>query len=134
MVSTSCGHLKVMNIHRQHSIRFPAGPVGTVFRVKAANDAHIALSAVQGESDPMLEVFIGGWGNKKSVVRRNRTKPEVAEADTPDVLSAGEFRGFWVRWDNGNITVGRENEAFPFLKYENSGPFPINYVGFCTGW
>lgn len=105
-----------------------------MFRVKAANDAHIALSTVEAENDPMLEVFIGGWGNKKSVVRRNRTKPDVVEVETPDILSAGEFRGFWVRWDNGNIVVGRENETDPFMTYENPGPFPINYVGFCTGW
>lgn len=113
----------------------PAGPTGLVFRVKAPNDAHIALSAVEAEADPLIEVFIGGWANSKSVIRRNRTKPEVAEADTPGALSNGEFRGFWIRWDrDGNVTVGREGEAEAFLSYANPSPFPIKFVGVCTGW
>lgn len=45
-----------------------------------------------------LQVFIGGWSNSKSVIRKNRTKPDVAEADTPGILSADETRGFWIRW------------------------------------
>lgn len=114
---------------------FPAGPSGIVLRVKAANDAHIALSTQEEESNPFIEVFFGGWGNKKSVIRRDRTKPEVAEAETPEILSKDEFRGFWIRWDNnGNITAGREGEATPILSYDNPSPFPIRFVGVCTGW
>lgn len=113
---------------------FPAGPRGVVFRVKAANDAHIALTTSEGESDPMLEVFIGGWKNTKSVIRKNRTKPDVVEQDTPDILTDGEFRGFWIRWDGNTINVGKEGEAAPFMSYENPEQFPINFVGLCTGW
>lgn len=58
---------------------FPAGATGVVFRVKAAHDAHIALTTTESESDPMIEVFIGGWSNAKSVIRKNRTKPDVTE-------------------------------------------------------
>ena len=32
------------------------------------------------------------------------------------------------------ITVGNEGSAAAFLSYENPEPFPINCVGFCTGW
>ena len=55
------------------------------------------------DTDPITEVFIGGWGNTKSVIRRNKTKPEKAEEDTPQILDAGEFRGFWIRWNDGVI-------------------------------
>lgn len=79
-------------------------------------------------------MFIGGWGNSKSVIRRNRTKPEVAEADTPGILDAGDFRGFWVRWDSGIVSAGREGEAIPFLSYQDPEPFPVGFVGVCTGW
>lgn len=114
---------------------FPAGPSGVVFRVKAANDAHIALSTSESESSPLIEVFIGGWGNSKSVIRRDQTKPEAAEVDTPQILSSGEFRGFWIKWENdGRVTAGREGEASPFLTYRNPSPFPIRFVGICTGW
>lgn len=113
---------------------FPAGSNGVVFRVRASNDAHIALTSSEAESDPMLEVFIGGWSNSKSVIRRNRTKPEVAEEATPSILDAGEFRGFWIRWTDNVVTVGREGEAAAFLSYNMSESFPINFVGVCTGW
>jgi hypothetical protein len=102
--------------------------------VKAAHDAHIALSSAEGEVDPMLEVFIGGWKNTKSVIRKNRTKPDVVEMDTPEILSDGEFRGFWIRWDGNVISVGKENEGGAFMTYENPEEFPIKFVGTCSGW
>lgn len=105
-----------------------------MFRVKAANDAHLAFTSSEGESDPMLEVFIGGWSNQKSVIRRNRTKPDVAEQATPNVLTAGEFRGFWVRWTDNVLCVGNEGEAAAFLSYNITEIFPIRFVGVCTGW
>lgn len=112
---------------------FPAGSNGVVFRVKANNDAHLALSSVEAETDPMLEVFIGGWKNTKSVIRKNRTKPDVVEVDTPDIVNGSEFRGFWIRWDGNVISVGKEGEAAPFMTYENPDQFSINFIGVCTG-
>jgi len=112
----------------------PAGHNGVVFRIRANNDAHLALTSSQSESNPMLEVFIGGWQNSKSVIRRNRSKPDVVEEPTPGILSSGEFRGFWVRWTDNIITVGREGEAAAFMSYNNPESFPINFVGVCTGW
>lgn len=82
----------------------------------------------------MLEVFIGGWKNTKSVIRKNRTKPDVVEVDTPGILSDGEFRGFWIRWDGNVINVGKEGEGAAFMTYENPDNFPINFVGLCSGW
>ncbi|KAG7203042.1 hypothetical protein KM043_010167 [Ampulex compressa] len=104
------------------------------FRVKAANDAHVALTTGPNEGEPMYEVFIGGWSNSKSVIRKNRTKPEVAEAETPGILSADEYRGFWIRWTDGVLTVGKEGESGPFLEFADPEPFGITYFGVCTGW
>ncbi|GLG97810.1 uncharacterized protein GBIM_04492 [Gryllus bimaculatus] len=89
------------------------------FKIKAPNDAH---------------VFIGGWGNTKSVIRRDRTKPDKAEAETPDILSGDEFRGFWLRWNGGLIEVGKEGEAAPFLSWQDPEPAPVGHYGVCTGW
>ncbi|KAI8438201.1 hypothetical protein MSG28_010820 [Choristoneura fumiferana] len=113
---------------------FPVSSGSVQFKVRAAHDAHIALTMHPQESDPMYEVFIGGWGNTKSVIRRNRTKPEKVEIDTPQILNAGEFRGFWIRWDSGIISAGREGEAIPFLSWNDPEPFPVAFVGVCTGW
>lgn len=71
------------------------------FRVRAPNDAHLALTGEPNETRPMMEVFIGGWQNSKSVIRFNQTKPDVVEADTPNILSGNEFRGFWIRVIDG---------------------------------
>lgn len=71
------------------------------FKVRSAKDAHIALTSGPVESDPIVEVFIGGWDNTKSVIRKNRNKPEKVETPTDGILSAGEFRGFWIRWNDG---------------------------------
>ena len=81
-----------------------------------------------------MQVFIGGWGNSKSVIRKNRTKPEVSEVDTPGILTNDDFRGFWIRWSNGVLNVGKEGEAGPFLSYHDPEPFGIGYFGICTGW
>ncbi|XP_055600612.1 uncharacterized protein LOC129749614 isoform X1 [Uranotaenia lowii] len=135
--TTSVIRFEELDTEDKLEYRFYPATNGVVnFKVRAANDAHLALTTGPEESDPMLEVFIGGWKNSKSVIRKNRTKPDVAEVDTPDVLNAGEFRGFWVKWfdDNKVITVGMEGAAAAFLSYENPEPFPINFVGVCTGW
>lgn len=75
------------------------------FKVRAPNDAHLALVAEKADQAPIIEVFIGGWKNTKSVIRKNKTQPEVAEMPTPDILSAGEFRSFWIRWAD-NVSEG----------------------------
>lgn len=62
---------------------FPNNTGYVQFRVRSPNDAHIALTTAAAEVDPMYEIFIGGWGNSKSIIRKNRTKPEVAEVPTP---------------------------------------------------
>lgn len=82
----------------------------------------------------MLEVFIGGWKNSKSVIRKNRSKPDVAEVDTADILSGDEFRDFWIRWDANVVSVGKGGEGAPFLTYENSDNLTVNFIGICTGW
>lgn len=71
------------------------------FKVRAPNDAHIAFTGEPNETHPIIEVFIGGWGNTKSVIRYNKEKPEVAECGTPDILNGNEYRGFWVRATDG---------------------------------
>ncbi|CAH1961261.1 unnamed protein product [Acanthoscelides obtectus] len=113
---------------------FPNNTGFAQFRVRAPNDAHIALTPTAAEVEPMYEIFIGGWGNSRSVIRKNRTKPDVAETPTPGILNENEFRGFWVRWQGPTITVGREGEIPPFLSYTDHEVLNIQYIGVCTGW
>lgn len=104
------------------------------FRVRAANDAHIVLSREPNETHPIIEVFIGGWQNTKSVIRNNQAKSEVATAHTPGILDANKLCGFWIRYGKGDVTVGHEGEEDAFLTWYDPMPFFAKYVGVCTGW
>lgn len=81
-----------------------------------------------------LQIFIGGWQNSKSAIRKNKQKPDVALVETPGILSASEPRGFWMRWANGDITVGKEGQAVPFLSWKDPEPFGIGHYGIRTSW
>jgi hypothetical protein len=81
-----------------------------------------------------FQIFIGGWGNTKTAIRRNRAKPDKAVVDTPDILSDAEYRGFWVRWEGGLLEVGKEGVATAFVSWQDPEPFGIGYYGVCTGW
>jgi hypothetical protein len=80
------------------------------------------------------QIFIGGWGNAKTAIRRDRVKPDKALVDTPDILSDAEYHGFWIRWEDGLLEVGKEGEVTPFVSWKDPEPFGIGYYGICTGW
>lgn len=46
------------------------------FSVDSANDAHIALTNQAKESEPIIEIFLGGWKNTASAIRYNKQKPD----------------------------------------------------------
>jgi hypothetical protein len=83
---------------------------------------------------PCSQIFIGGWRNTRSVIRRNRVLPNKAEADTPNILSDAEHRGFWISWRGGLVEVGREGESSPFLKWKDPQSFDVRYYGISTGF
>ncbi|XP_046662124.1 uncharacterized protein LOC124355168 isoform X2 [Homalodisca vitripennis] len=106
------------------------------FKVRAANDAHVMLSATANPegSDPVLEVFIGGWSNQKSAIRRDRATPDKANVETPDILSNDELRGFWINYLGGAIAVGKESEVEPFLTWTDPSPINVAFFGVSTGY
>ncbi|CAB3370639.1 Hypothetical predicted protein [Cloeon dipterum] len=130
-------------LHTEDSMDYDFQEVSTTnstcvlrFKVKVAHDAHVCLSSSEDQdATPIYEIFIGGWDNSKCAIRRDRTKPDRAEAETPDVLSADEFRGFWVSWNSDcKIEVGREGEEEPFLSFTDPEPFEITHYGLRTAW
>lgn len=88
----------------------------------------MALTGEPNATHPIIEVFIGGWQNSKSVIRSNETKPEVAEADTPGILSPNEFRGFWIR-----VTGSVSNFVEYFLSKHKYITYGIISLG-CNRW
>ena len=66
------------------------------FQVKGSNDAHVLFSACDGCDG--YEIVIGGWGNTQSVIRQSKQVPHPGYSvqNTPDILSATEYREFWI--------------------------------------
>jgi hypothetical protein len=46
------------------------------FEFRGPSNCHVALTKGSEETDPMYEILIGGWENKKSVIRHRRQKPD----------------------------------------------------------
>uniref|UniRef100_A0A224XP38 Putative farnesoic acid o-methyltransferase n=1 Tax=Panstrongylus lignarius TaxID=156445 RepID=A0A224XP38_9HEMI len=103
------------------------------FKVKATNDAHVALTQEPQEGTPMYEIFFGGWGNAKIAIRKNREKPEVVTQDLPNTLSGDMFKDFWITWYDGTVAVGVGENATPLLVWSDP-TFRALFVGVRTGW
>ncbi|XP_045595456.1 uncharacterized protein [Procambarus clarkii] len=103
------------------------------FQVKAAHDAHVSFTSAGEETDPMLEIFIGGWEGAASAVRFKKAD-DLVKVDTPDILSEEEFREFWIAFDNDEVRVGKGGEWEPFMQCTIPEPFPITHYGYSTGW
>ncbi|XP_033109631.1 uncharacterized protein LOC117110909 isoform X8 [Anneissia japonica] len=149
--STTCSHLagvvcsysttdcKLYQTNKEYRYRYnlprlPKCATRFEFSVKASNDVHIALSAENENLTPMYEIVIGGWNNKKSVIRRcqqceNRTLYEKSLG----FLNQNRYNQFWIRFVNGEIAVGYIGDR-AFMTYKDPNPLDINYVGYSTGW
>ena len=110
------------------------------FSVKACNDAHIGLQAVENEHDhDLYEIVLAGWANTQSVIRTfQQQKPaEVTEA-TPKLLDCKKMKPFWISWINGDIVVGEGHEIGqkPFMKYAPTPTtkYEINFMSIYTGY
>ncbi|XP_001606524.1 C3 and PZP-like alpha-2-macroglobulin domain-containing protein 8 [Nasonia vitripennis] len=114
---------------------FPITKTYINFNVKASHDARICLSTSLNEDSDVYEIIIGGWGNTMSAIKRNRIEPDVAEAETPNIMSDDEICFFWMQWScDGLIAIGHEDDESPFLSYCDKEPFSINYIGVSTAW
>ncbi|XP_073831690.1 uncharacterized protein [Musca autumnalis] len=116
-------------------IFYPAATNGEFrFKVCCSNDCHVALASEPQEGGPMYEIAIGGWTNTKSVIRYVGKQPDVAAADTPKIVNSNEMRGFWVRWRNQTISVGREGEISAFMSHNDPQLFDVKFIGICTAY
>ncbi|XP_050422531.1 C3 and PZP-like alpha-2-macroglobulin domain-containing protein 8 isoform X4 [Adelges cooleyi] len=104
------------------------------FSVQASNDAHVALTSTNANKPPKYEIFIGGWGNSKSSIRKNNEEPDKVIVDTPKVLNGNEARGFWIKWGGGFIGIGKQGEAKPFMSWQDDETINVAYFGVRTGW
>ena len=64
------------------------------FQVKGLTDAVVLFSACDGCDG--YEIVIGGWTNTQSVIRQSKQSINKIIQNTPDILSATEYREFWI--------------------------------------
>lgn len=126
-----------LDVNTENTMEYRFYPVTSQtlkFSVKSPNDAHIALTPGPAEANPMYEIFIGGWQNSKTVIRKNRDKPDVVELDTPAILSGGEFRSFWITFYDKAIAFGINEDNTPLLAWRDPDLFNITHFGIRTSW
>ncbi|KPJ14879.1 putative chitinase 2 [Papilio machaon] len=103
--------------------------------ILAGSNGHILLSTVPQPStnDPVYEIVIGGGSNRFTELRRNLRRNARASSKTVGILSAIEFRPFYIKiYKDGLIEFGKENEVLPVLSYFDMNPLPVKYFSFAA--
>jgi len=80
------------------------------------------------------QIFLGGWGNTKSSIRKNNEEPDKVIVDTPKLLNGSEARGFWIKWGGGFIGVGKQGEEKPFMSWQDDESLNVLFYGVRSGW
>lgn len=80
------------------------------------------------------QIFLGGWGNTKSSIRKNNEEPDKVIVDTPKILNNGEARGFWIKWGGGFIGVGKQGDEKPFMSWQDEESLNVLFYGVRSGW
>lgn len=118
------------NIKRTSSTNYQYSPVFTntasnklSFRIKAKNDIHVMIKTNRFRNLE-YEVVLGGWGNTKSVIRRNGL--EIAYRITPGIANPAEFIKVDVIVSNFKIDVVVDDHLCLTSRMEE--PFHIDQV------
>lgn len=81
----------------------------------------------------ILQIFIGGWENKKSAIRFNKQTPDVVCIETPNILTDSEYKEFILTWSGNTISLSTPDHP-DLLRWENPESFPITHYGLSTCW
>ncbi|XP_056001828.1 coadhesin-like [Ostrea edulis] len=126
------------NAYSYHSIsRYGitcAGKDYVTFRVRACNDAHVALMTYDRDSGPLYEIVIGGWGNGKCCMRKGK-QGHCYRQYSGRVLSCSGYNYFWVGWGGSRIRLGKGTTygSSTLLDFSDSS-IKVNYIAVSTGW
>jgi len=103
------------------------------FGVQAAHDAHLAFTTGDDTSEPMVEVFLGGWEGEYSAVRWNQGD-DLTKVGTEGLLSEDEMREFWISLDHQEVRVGKGGEHEPFMTANIPEDIKCTHFAYTTGW
>ncbi|XP_076041322.1 uncharacterized protein LOC143025481 isoform X2 [Oratosquilla oratoria] len=111
----------------------PAYGDTVTFSVSCGNDAHIALTSGPEDTEPMYEVFLGGWENQHSAIRLSKGE-NMTKVETPSIMCSENMSSFWVSFREGLISVGMVGSPNPFMEWRDPEPWKVTHFGYCTGW
>jgi len=103
------------------------------FAVQAAHDAHLCFTCCEEAADPMLEVFIGAWEGEYSAVRFNQGD-DLVKQHTPDILSADEFKEFWITFSHQEVLIGKGGEHEAFMIAAIPEDLCNSFFGYSSGY
>ncbi len=108
---------------------------GITFKVKACNDAHIALFD-HYHTARAYEIVIGSNGNSVTRIKKKLIGSSEVQVETPDILSCTDFGQFWVTWANGRIALGYGDieGILEIAAFEDDDPHSVSYLAISTGW
>lgn len=117
------------------------------FEAQGLNDLFVCFAsedafdrAIRNTHKEIYEVVIGGWDNKKSVIRTEslgRSVQEVYTKDNPNAKlnrlgssKSSKNKQYWINVKNGRITVGRGTPGEGiFLDWTDPYPPKVKYIG-----
>ena len=109
------------------------------FRLRACNDAHVALSETKGiTAIRAYEVKIGSSGNKISAIKDGPQGRSLVTKSTKDILSCSQSRWFWLSWPTvGTVYFGEgryvgENVVMSVNNIIEA--YNVKALGISTGW
>ncbi|XP_065939379.1 coadhesin [Magallana gigas] len=111
-----------------------AGKSYVTFKVRACNDAHLALMTYDRDSGPLYEIVIGGWGNGQCCLRKSK-QGSCYRTYRGSVLNCGSYQYFWVSWGGSVIRLGRGTTyGSNTLMSLSDSSIRVNYIAVSTGW
>ncbi|XP_049873920.1 uncharacterized protein LOC126372285 [Pectinophora gossypiella] len=109
---------------KHQNIFYYVSSSGLSFDVKAPANAIIGLARRPGSS---CDYWVGiGDGNRCWI---KKDEEHCKSMPVQDILSADQFRKFWLQWNGGLIRLGRHSDNKPIVTYVNKLP-DIKYITF----
>ena len=108
------------------------------FKVKASCDAYITLCSTYGDCEyKSYEFAIGEKSNFKSSIKDGASGIALCTNVTPNILSADDFRTFWISWSENALRIGkgdvRNKDTFISMGIPKDKNYTIKCLAVSTG-
>ncbi|XP_055855826.1 cartilage oligomeric matrix protein-like [Episyrphus balteatus] len=101
-----------------------AAPNGCLkLKIQSENKVKIRLNAKRKPNYNVMHFTII-LQNSFSRIENSKHLNGMATALTPNILNGSESNGFWIRWKNNFIRIGRDGDEVPFLSWEDKFDMP----------